>query len=145
MRVSPRLKIGLGLVVVFGVGVLTGVFGHARYAEWMFTMAVNTDNWPKVILKGMDEDLDLSPEQEAKAEALISEFVEEVNATFRELGREMVRLHVRMQPILTPEQSAKSQASFQKFREALRVKHDVTLPPEEAVKGKGTNSVTSAE
>lgn len=129
MSFPPKLKIGLGLFIVFIAGGICGSWAHARFTEHMFRKSLDCATWSPAILEGMDHELHLSPEQKQKAKVMLDETVNEATHTFGQLGEELVRLHVRIQTILTPEQRAKNAESFAKFRLELK-RCKITLPAE---------------
>ncbi len=129
MSIPPKLRIGLGLLIVFIAGAICGSWAHARYAEHMFRKSLDYRNWSAAVLRGLDHDLHLSEEQKQKAKVMLDETVNEATHTFRQLGEELVRLHSRIQTILTPEQRAKNAAAFDKFRRELS-RFQITLPAE---------------
>lgn len=71
---------------------------------------------------------------------MLDQTVEEATHTFGQLGEELVRLHTRIQGILTPDQRAKNAGSFEKFRRELK-RYDINLPAEARI----TNSARSDE
>ncbi len=129
MRISAKLKIGLGLVVVFIAGAIFGSWAHAQYTKRVFIKSLDHTAWAATVLKGLDEELHLSPEQKQQAKVMLDETVHEVTRTFTHLGEELVQLHLRIQSILTPEQRAKNAESFEKFRRELK-RCQITLPNE---------------
>jgi len=129
MSLPPKLKIGIGLVVVFIAGGICGSWAHARITEHIFRKSLDCSTWSPAILEGLDHDLHLSPDQKQKAKVMLDQTVDEARHTFGQLGVELVRLHTRIQTILTPEQRAKNAESFARFRRALE-RYKISLPAE---------------
>lgn len=136
MSISPKIKIGFGLTVVFIGGVVCGSVGTLKYNERVFTKAMHTETWAPTILRGLDNDLHLSEEQREKARVMVDASVEEALVSLRQLGSVLVALHSRINEILTPEQRVKNIENFEKFRRGIKDRFQINLPPET-----GTNAV----
>jgi hypothetical protein len=129
MRNSAKVKIALGLVVVFAAGAIFGSFARAQYTERAFMKSLDYTKWSAAILNDLDRELQLSPEQKEKAKVLLENTVSAVTNSFTHLGQELVRLHCQLQDILTPEQQAKNEKSFADCRRALG-RYQICLPAE---------------
>jgi hypothetical protein len=138
MSISPKIKIGFGLAVVFIGGVVCGSVGTLKYNERFFTKAMRTETWATAVLKGLDNDLHLSEEQHEKARVMVDASVNEALVSMRQLGTVLVELHTRINGILTPEQRAKNIKNFEKFRSGLKDRFQIELPPEPSTNSAAT-------
>jgi hypothetical protein len=130
MIISPKIKIGFGLAIVFVAGAVCGSVGTLKYNERLFTKAMRTETWAAAVLKGLDNDLNLSEEQHEKARVMLDASVNEALVSMRQLGTVLVELHSRINEILTPEQKAKNIENFEKFRRGLKDRFQIELPQE---------------
>ena len=133
MRISSRVKIGFGLVVLFAAGAVCGGFLSLRFTERHFVKMMDSETWAPAAIHGMDKDLQFTPEQREKARAILDETVEKVVGHFRSIGMEMVRSHRRINQLLTPEQQAKHNEGFDGFRRAMREKFKIHFPSDASV------------
>jgi len=130
MRMSLKLKIGLGLAVVFIGGVICGSVGTIHFKERAFAKFVQYETWSPAVLKGLDDELHLSAEQREKARVMLDQSTSEAIDTIRQLGVILVRLHFRVNEILTQEQRAKNSQNFEDFRQGLKDRFQIVLPPD---------------
>lgn len=131
MTVPLKVKISAGLLVVFAAGAICGSWAHSRVAERVFMKALDASNWAPAVVDGLDHDLTLTAEQKIQVRKLADESVAKVCQDFASMGEELVRLHVRLQSILTPEQRAKNARTFAGLRCHLKDKYHLTLPAPE--------------
>lgn len=133
MKISSKVKIGLGLLVVFVAGEICGGVGTMRFLERSFAKCMNYQFWSATVMKDMDAKLHLSPDQRQKAKVVLDQTEPEVDRAFRELGLVLVRLDGRLHSILTPEQQAKHTAMMEAARLELKEKYNINLPSESSV------------
>jgi hypothetical protein len=139
MSVSPKVKVGAGLLVVFLAGAVCGSWVHSYFTGRIFVKSLDSTKWAPTILKGLDDEVQLSPEQKQKAQVLLDQTVGTVTGKFADIGVELVRLHIHIQSILTPEQREKDAKSFERFRQEMdRLR--ISLPSESSV----TNAASGA-
>ncbi len=128
MSAKRKLSIGCGLVVLFGMGVLTGlvaalflVTGLAHRVEsW------NTEESRRFITNHFANVLDLSEEQKQLLAPMIGEALEErweMRQKYREETDRVFREKYapRLEEILSEEQQAKLQKRWAKWREEKRL------------------------
>jgi hypothetical protein len=144
MKIPPKVKIIAGLLVVFAAGAICGSWARSIYSERILVKCLNYTNWAPAMIQGLNHELNLSPEQEKQARAMVDESVTQIAGGFAKMGDELVRLHCRLQTILSPEQQAKNAKSFEDFRRALKEKYNLCLstqidPKETATPGSEPN------
>lgn len=113
-------KVILATLVIFGAGVLTGglLVSYAVHANLVMTpakpnpvAAQATNPWmqrARDLLRRMDRELNLTPEQHQRMEKLIAESAERTRMLWKpiapQMSKEMQILHRDMREELTPEQ-----------------------------------------
>jgi len=117
-------KVILATLVIFGAGVLTGglLVNYAVHTNLVLT-AVKTNPLPaqqavvpwlqraRELLRRMDRDLDLTPEQHQRIEKLVADSAERTRRLWEPIAppmqRELQRLHRDIREELTPDQRKK--------------------------------------
>ncbi len=64
-------RIGLGLIVVFVAGAVTGSVATHQWIGHRFNSALNFDNWKGGVMHVLQSKLNLTPEQHEKIAALV--------------------------------------------------------------------------
>ena len=127
-------KIALGLVLVFGAGLVTGTLATHQFIKRGISHALNFDHWKAGVMHELQTKLDLNPEQHAKIEMLVEAHGREIRGdfsrTFQQCGVVLVQLERDIDRELTPKQRAIHEEMKQKLRADLKKRFNYDLPPE---------------
>jgi hypothetical protein len=134
MKLLRNWRILLAFGLVFGAGAVTGVvathLAFKRAFEKGFTSAGFTAN----IMNELQRKLDLTPEQQPKARAIVEDMAREFKTAFGKTIQEsagiLARAGRRLDAEFTPEQQAIHQQMRVEFRDALRKHLNIDLPEE---------------
>lgn len=104
---------------------------HFKHA---FERGFTVENWTAEGMKFMQKEVKLTPEQQPKVRAILSDTGEQFKKSFgqaiHESGTNLVISWHRIDRELTPEQRTVYQKKCQEFREMLRQKLKIELPAE---------------
>ena len=127
-------RIGLGLVVVFVAGAVTGSVATHQWLGHRFNSALNFDNWKLGVMHVLQSKLSLTPEQHEKIAALIDAHGQEIRQSFGKAfddsGHALVRLQMEVDQVLTPEQRLIHAQMKREFRAEIKCRFHVDLPEE---------------
>jgi len=120
----------LYLLIVFGCGLATGVFGDRMYEQKIVEAAhpprPTPEEWKKRHLNELDSRLHLTPDQSARISAVLdethSEMVNLIAKNQPEMDRVQKEQYDKVTAILTPEQAAEY-AKFHAEREKRRLQN----------------------
>ena len=131
-----RLKAITGIVLIFALGVLTGVLGADMYYKYRIERF--RDAGPsarkELLMKKLTRRLDLTPQQQEKVTEIFAEMREDLSALRTkhrpEIEEIRARSHTRIKAILNVEQQKKFDEMIERFkqrrhdREASRRDHE---------------------
>jgi len=133
MKLLQHWKILLVLALVFAAGAVSGIVGtHLKFKK-AFENSFNPDIWVSRTVADLQARLKLTPEQQPKIRAIVEESVFQIKKSFgtaiHETGEIIVQSWSRVDQELTPEQLVIHQKLCQEFREGLKKKTSIELPP----------------
>ncbi|HVY69954.1 MAG TPA: hypothetical protein VHH73_08495 [Verrucomicrobiae bacterium] len=131
MKIPAKIKVGLGLVIVFAAGAVCGAVGTMRHMESAFTKSLDYKTWSGIVIRDLNKDLHLTADQEVKAGKILADAGPEIKGRCNQVGLSLVRLHSQLNCILTPEQRAIHNAKLDEVRSCLKEKFNLTLPTEQ--------------
>ncbi len=127
-------KIIIGLVLVFGAGLVTGSVATHHLVKRRLEHALNFDHWKAGVMHELQSKLNLSQEQHAKIETLLDQRGQQMcgvfSHTFAECGQVLVQLQREIDHELTPEQRQIHEEMKWSFRAELKKRFNYDLPPE---------------
>jgi Spy/CpxP family protein refolding chaperone len=139
MKALRHWKAILVLVLVFAAGAVTGSVLSMVHFRHAFERGLTVENWTAGVMKILQKDLNLTPEQEPKVRAIVEETGDQFRQTFgkaiRVSGTNMVASWHRIDQVLTPEQHVIHQRKCEEFREKVKKTLKVELPREEELPG----------
>jgi len=134
MKILKDWRVILTVVLVFVAGAVTGSvlsFVHFKHA---FVRGFTVENWNSGMMKILQKDLNLTPEQEPKVRAIVEETGEQFRQAFGQAisvaGTNLVVCWQRIDQVLTPDQRAIHQRKCDEFRAKLKKSLKVELPPD---------------
>jgi hypothetical protein len=134
MKVLRYWKIAIGLVLVFGAGVVTGSVATHQIIKHSFEQALNFERWKAGVVQVLQTKLNLTPEQHRKVELLVDTRGKEIRQcfgqAFAESGHALVHLQSEIDQELTPEQRQIHAQMKRDFRAELKKRFNCDLPPE---------------
>jgi hypothetical protein len=132
MRLLRYWKIALGLILVFGAGVVVGSVGTHHLIKRGVEHALNFDRWKAGIMHDLQAKLNLTTQQHAKIEALVDLHGREMRGsfskTFNECGHVLVQLQCEIDQELTPQQRQIHEEMKRGLRAELKKRFNYDLP-----------------
>jgi Spy/CpxP family protein refolding chaperone len=123
-----KLKLATGIVLIFALGILTGVFGSGMY----FKSRIDRfrESGPQMrkemLMKRLTRRLDLTPQQQEKVTVIFEEMREQLFSLRTKHRPEMERIreqgHARIKAILSPEQQKRFDEMMARLKERRRRK-----------------------
>ncbi|HZR21686.1 MAG TPA: hypothetical protein VFE51_30670 [Verrucomicrobiae bacterium] len=127
-------KIALGLVLVFGAGVVTGSIATHQVIKIHFEQALNFERWKAGVMHVLQSKLNLSAPQSQKIAVLVDTRGQEIRQSFsnafNESGHALVHLQAQIDQELTPAQREIHAQMKRDFRAELKKRFNFELPPE---------------
>jgi hypothetical protein len=127
-------KVALGLVLVFGAGVVTGSVATHQLIKNHVEHALNFERWKAGVMHVLQSKLNLSPPQHQKIETLVDtrglEIRQSFANAFSESGHALVHLQSQIDQELTPAQREIHAQMKRDFRMELKKRFNFDLPPE---------------
>jgi hypothetical protein len=127
-------KIVLGLVLVFGAGVVVGSVGTEHLIKRGVEHALNFDLWKAGVMRDLQAKLNLTTQQHAKIEALLDLHGREMRGsfsrTFNECGQVLVQLQREIDQELSPQQREIHAEMKRCLRAELKKRFNYDLPAE---------------
>ena len=133
MALSPKVKIGFGVVVIFLAGLLCGGLLAGKLIALHIARNLTFDNFTKSAMGALDKKLTLTPGQKSKIETIVGSTEPEFEEAFGEFGNILVRMHNRIHDELTADQQRTHTEMLAKVRKGLKEKMSTTLPDEKQV------------
>ncbi len=134
MKALKYWKAILAMVLVFAAGVVTGSLTTMLHFKHAVERGFNTKNWTAGVMKDMQNDLNLTPEQQPKIKAILDGTAHQFEGSFglaiKESGTNLVDCWRQIDKELTPEQRVVFQRKCQEFRVGLKRKLKIELPPQ---------------
>src|SRR5262245_53306411 len=134
MNALRHWKVLLTIILVFAAGGVTGSIVTVLHFKRAFEHGFDVENKTAEVMKEMQRDLKLTPEQQPRIKAILTETGHKFETSFgqamRESGTNMVASWKQIEKELTPEQRAIFQRKCQKFREGVKKNLKVDLPSE---------------
>lgn len=117
-------KIALCFLGVFLAGGVVGGMLTATVVRQAVVRRLNPQNWDKLVLRAMDRNLNLSPEQRAKIEPMVAAAVTDWRAEHAEAvshyRQTWQQLKTNVNTVLDPEQQKKLEALAQERQRRLQ-------------------------
>lgn len=133
MKFWKMLRVAGVLSFVFAAGVATGVVGLHYQIARAIDRGLKLDTWTAGALDNLQSRLKLTPEQRPRVRAILEEtgrqFRGPLSRAAQESGEILVKSWGRVDLELTPAQREAHHKMCQEFRDALKSKLDVDLPP----------------
>lgn len=127
-------KIVIGLLLVFGAGVVTGTVATHQFIKLGVARALNFDRWKEGVMQVLQTKLNLTPEQHKRIEVLLDqrgrEARGEFSKTFTECGHILVQLEHQIDQELTDPQKMIHAQMKRDFRAELKKRFNYDLPEE---------------
>jgi hypothetical protein len=134
MKALKHWKVILVLVLVFVAGGVIGSVATMLHFKRSFEHGFDVENKVAWIMKDLQKDLNLTPEQQPKIKAILLDTGHKFEGSFglamRESGTNMVAAWKQIEAELTLEQRPIFQRKCQKFREGVKKDLKLDLPPE---------------
>ena len=134
MKKFKLWKSVLLLVLVFLAGGVTGSLITAYVGKRTLANAFDFSRWPDGMIRGLEKNMTLTPEQEAKirlvGEHLATRMKSTLDGAIAESGLIIVDVQREVDAVLTPEQKTIHARMKAEFRDALKNGLGVTLPVE---------------
>jgi Spy/CpxP family protein refolding chaperone len=132
MKLFKSWKLILMLVLVFAAGATSGVaWTHLQFKR-AFEGCLKYESWTTQVMNHLQKKLNLTPEQQPKARAIVEETGLKLKATFgktmKETGVILVDSWRSMDAVLTPEQRAIHDQMTDEFRKDVKKALDFDLP-----------------
>jgi hypothetical protein len=132
MRILRHWKIGLGLLLVFAAGAITGGVATHQAIKRAFERSLKFENWTADAMTALQSKLKLEPDQFDRIQSIIEETGREFKTVFGkalgESGDIIVRTQRRIDEELTPAQRAIHAEMKKQFRGDLKKKLNLDLP-----------------
>lgn len=125
-----KLKLATGIVLIFALGVLTGVLGYGMYFKQRIEhfREAGPQTRKELLMKRLTRRLELTPQQQEKVAVIFEEMREQLFSLRKKHKPDLERIreqgHARIKAILTPEQ----QVQFDEMMARLKKRHRKAPP-----------------
>jgi len=134
MKILKHWKVILAVVLLFAAGGVTGSVLTTFHFKRAFEQGLRPEHWTAATMDFLQKKLHLTPEQQPKVRAILEDSLQQFKISFgraiAESGTNLVTAWHLTEQELTPEQRAIYQRENQKFRETLKKKLNIDLPPQ---------------
>jgi Spy/CpxP family protein refolding chaperone len=134
MKVMRHWRVILAVILVFAAGGVTGSVVTVLHLKRQFERGFNAENKTAEVMEELQRDLKLTPEQQPRIKAILTDSGHKFEGCFgkamRESGTNMVAAWEQIERELTPEQRVIFQQKCQKFREGVKKNLKIDLPKE---------------
>jgi len=133
MRILRHWKTILALVLVFIAGGVMGSVLTTFHFKRAFEQGFRVERWTAMTMDFLQKKLKLTPEQQPRVRAIVEDTMQQFRSSFgqaiAESGTNVVASWRRTEQVLTPEQRTIYRRENEKFREGLKAKFNIDLPP----------------
>jgi Spy/CpxP family protein refolding chaperone len=134
MKILNHWKVIFAVVLVFAAGGVVGSALTVVHFKHAFERGFTVENWTAEAMKVLQKELKLTPEQQPRIKAILVETGGKFKTSFGraicESGTNMVSSWHQIDQELTPEQRVIHQRKCDEFRQKLKNKLKIELPPE---------------